>query len=409
MNKLIKKMSELYFSNKNRANINSSILMVVLFLMASLCFFQNISSLLITAGLIVLLIFSLSSFIKIENKKILFKANFEINNTFIILMIYVFYIFFSSKLIDTVQFSSNLINEMFIIIPMSFLLFFKYDKNSFIKISKYYTFLMFIFLIICILFNINNVNRGTMNIFGKSYDPNYLGLSFILPTVLSMFLIFKSSGKLRIFYLAFVILSLFFSLLSGSRGTTISLLSGITICFISRLFKDYKRIITKKNIIIFSLSALIIIIIFLLFIPTATLERFKIENMLSLGGRVDIWKKAISCFRNSSLKNMFLGNGIGSFRSIVAFYLYDYYHIAHNFIINGLIEIGLFGIIILVLLICNIIIDSIRKKNYFVLSLIVSTTLMYLTLDLSILFWIIVTLCTIILNDKNLNQYFCEG
>ena len=102
------------------------------------------------------------------------------------LIFYIFYLFFANKIVGTVSSYPNLINWIFIITTFTLMMLKGISDVNFKKISKVYCLIVFVFLLISIFMNLNNQNRSAMNFFGSSYDPNFMGLNFIFPALLSL-------------------------------------------------------------------------------------------------------------------------------------------------------------------------------------------------------------------------------
>lgn len=388
---------------KNIINSNyEAILMSLILLISIFSFFQNLSSIFTTAILILICFIISTKYICFEKKKIQLKINKEINKITFIMVLFCIYVFLSSKIIGDTQNFITLNSNLFIILTMALIINESFSCENIHKPIITYNLIMTILLILCIVLNIDNINRGVMKFFSYKYDPNYMCSSFLLLFFFQIKFLFAQVNKFRYLNIIIIILFVFLCLLCGSRGITLAALFGTIIYVLLNFLKKCKKPkkVNIKKVLIFVVIALIIIILFKYIIPESTLDRFKIKNMLSFGGRSGIWKKSLQTFLSAPLANKLIGYGMGSFVSAVQYFNYGMYLMSHNVIINLLIETGIIGIILFIIMIYFIFKQQKENKNYFGICLTISTLLLYLTLDMNLNFWINIVISSLILNSK---------
>ena len=387
---------------KNIININyETILISLLLLISMLSFFQNLNSVFTTSILLVICFIISSKYICIENKKIKLKVNKEIKKLSFMMILFCIYIFLSSKILGDTQDFVVLNSNFFIIMTMALLSNEEFNYKNIHKPIIIYNLVMTILLILCIILNIKNDNRGVMNFFSYKYDPNYMCSSFLLVFFFQIKSLFTQTNKFKYFNVIIIILYIFLCLLCGSRGITIATLIGtilyIILYFLKRNKKHLK--INIKKVLMFGFITILVIIIFKNIIPENTLERFEIKNMESFGGRSGIWLKAMQTFLSAPLINKLIGYGTGSFIGVVQYFNYGAYLSSHNIIINLLIETGIIGIVLFIIMFYFIIKHQRKSNNILGFSLIISTLLLYLTLDMNLNFWVNIIISNFIVSS----------
>lgn len=185
-------------------------------------------------------------------------------------------------------------------------------------------------------------NRETIVLFGSSEDPNQLTGYFILPVAVCLERIVeaKESNKLRLFYIFFILVIMYFVLKTGSRGGLIAILGTVFM---------YTVISVKgiKNKLITIFVVLFIVVVFWVFImpflPETVLERFNLTRIIEdrASNRFDIWQTLITDLL-SNINGFIFGKGF----SATAVPLSEAgisNNVAHNHIIQLYYDQGLMG------------------------------------------------------------------
>ncbi|MCX6729965.1 MAG: O-antigen ligase family protein [Candidatus Portnoybacteria bacterium] len=229
-------------------------------------------------------------------------------------------------------------------------------------------------------------SSSVLRIFGSFTDPHSFSLYLLLIIpfifVFAMPLIKNKvrEGKIskqQIFWLVWLILSMFFIVLSGTRGVWLSVVFAILASIYLLIKKmNFNRIVS---------CVVVVVIIFILLIPIASvftaIPQFKERNnndaslvlkrlasILNLDetsnqGRVYIWKKSLESFK----KHPLLGIGVGNFPVVLEqdIALAKAGSSAHNLYLNFLVENGIFAFILIILIVLEILstIFSVLKTN----------------------------------------------
>jgi len=233
-------------------------------------------------------------------------------------------------------------------------------------------------------------------------DPNHFASGLILPFCISFYKILNSKTRGQKFILNIIISTILATavILTGSRGAALGLVVAILFLFF----------MSKKSGTYLILTLLIIFLVYLFclnMMPYSLLQRFTLNSILSSGGagRVPLWHVGLLAF----LEKPLTGWGFNTFMIITAgafpesAYLgVKYQQVAHNIFIQILSEMGIFGLIILVLALAGIFrssfVSSRKIPNFrpitsaFVGIIVTSLTLGTLNYKY---FWLIITLGTL--------------
>jgi len=183
-------------------------------------------------------------------------------------------------------------------------------------------------------------------------NPNFVGSISVLGISILLLLSFELK-KYRLIYLLVVFFGVFTIFLSGSRTAVASLVILSIYCVVV--------ILTTKE----RLTQLIVVGSLILtagiswaLLPSRINRRLisiitLIESQ-SLGNRGDIWLKGFEIF----LENPLFGTGSGTFYTIVGRY-------AHSIYLSTLVELGVIGFILFVLLPATVYISAVRYRKYF--------------------------------------------
>jgi len=181
------------------------------------------------------------------------------------------------------------------------------------------------------------------------FDENYLAVIISLGIPMSWYLSLHAHSVLKkALYRIFPAMAFIAILLTASRGGFLVML--ISFMFIVLSFTELKR--KEKAVVFISLIGLLIVI--LPFIPVESIERIEtIDDELSKGSlnsRIQIWKAGLESIGDISFSGIGIlwGNGIGTFRTVVAPYLGGIPFAAHNAYLSILVETGVIGLLLYV-------------------------------------------------------------
>jgi hypothetical protein len=120
-------------------------------------------------------------------------------------------------------------------------------------------------------------------------------------------------------------------------------------------------------------------------IDSAILERFEVSNVIDGKGtgRLDIWSNSLQYFfRESSLIRLFFGYGYDSFME-VSYMANHGYRLAHNILIQVLVEQGFIGLILLCVFLLKLFLSMVRHERYFMTGAIIGYVSVGMTLDIN--------------------------
>lgn len=179
--------------------------------------------------------------------------------------------------------------------------------------------------------------RAIFSVFGVKQDPNYLGYLFLFPVAVGVTELFESHGVVRkLLYGAMAVAMLFAVLLTGSRGALLGLMAVAGICALMRFRKLWAKILFCLGMLVL---ALVVYGALLTLLPENLASRFTIESVVSSRGtyRLDTWIRAFRAMNREPYKLLF-GFGNGTSLTVIGGRW-----VAHNFIIQLLLELGIVG------------------------------------------------------------------
>ena len=188
-----------------------------------------------------------------------------------------------------------------------------------------------------------------------SMDPNEWCCYMIAPSAIALSILFDQKKKIiwKLVCAAFLFFSIYGCVLSGSRGGLLSI--------VLTLFFEVFYFIKKKPIFIFGIMFFTIGMIFIVskyVLPTLSnnlISRFSFDEMVSSGGsnRIFIWKDILDFLLNNPLRFIF---GVGFFGAA------DVTYVAHNQLIQVLLDNGIVGLILYLMILFNLFIEA-KKKS----------------------------------------------
>lgn len=231
--------------------------------------------------------------------------------------------------------------------------------------------------------------RRTIIIFGNEFDPNIVASIIMIALLIMVDRFFNQKSTSCVLRILFLAVGLLFT---GSRGALISTVAG----FGAYLLLQMKNRGNRRRVLLLVSLGILAAIVTLIVLPSELfLSRFTFDSLFGLDeyragahNRWTIWKYALSLVPKAPL----LGYGCGNFFSAIA----TVYRrcASHNLYILILVENGLIGLLVFSTGLYRIFKAALRRKNYAILALLVSVSVMALTLDSLTckFYWVIIIL-----------------
>lgn len=104
----------------------------------------------------------------------------------------------------------------------------------------------------------------------------------------------------------------------------------------------------KKLVLIILIVGLVVLLID--YLPESLKIRFTVEDVIERGGsgRTELWQQSVDLYRGSNLFRQIFGYGTASIQWCFSHYGYSDTHVAHNIILETLVELGAVGTVIYV-------------------------------------------------------------
>lgn len=235
------------------------------------------------------------------------------------------------------------------------------------------------------------INKGTFSEdrlilnFGRYMDPNFFAVGLVLINAVLMDNIMKKQylkrSLIAIIFLFIVII------MTGSRG---GLLANTFVILTYFIMSD-KSFISK--LLFLAVGFIMFLLIFNIikdYIPPWVLDRFELSKVTSSGGsgRTKIWADNLSYYMDSSLIRLIVGYGFSSF-SVISMKTLGAARASHNIYIQSLIEGGIVGFSILIMMIIIIIRNALKENNIYIIAATVGLAIGGVSLDIHIsrFFW----------------------
>jgi len=221
--------------------------------------------------------------------------------------------------------------------------------------------------------SINSIN-GRMFIGTENYiqDPNYLCGFLIFPI---LYFMKKLIVKKNISYSVLMLLIMLYIIFrTGSRGGLLALVIAI---FAYLMCAEAKKMSSKiLGLMVVSFS---ILIIFMLFVPDEIMQRYNLSYTLNDGaaGRFDIWRDLWNKYQDFDLWQKWFGGGSGNVR-----YFSFYRNVAHNLWLETLIELGIFGLVNLIVIHAYFIVKAWKTKDKLYFATLIGYEVMTMSLSL---------------------------
>lgn len=190
-------------------------------------------------------------------------------------------------------------------------------------------------------------------------DPNYFITSMVFVVACLMYLTFKPGRRyLKAIYIAEMLVIVVYTLLIGTRG---GLLAILTVILFGMLVASKQPV---KLLVTFAVAAFVLLAFAKAFVPQDMLSRFTLKNMLSSGGsgRTTIWKNYLSIYSSGNPLQLLFGFGKDVPPKIyLESFGRGYY--AHNLYVKELVEGGIVGLALFLYLCLKTLVTAKRRKN----------------------------------------------
>jgi len=193
---------------------------------------------------------------------------------------------------------------------------------------------------------------------GGFLNPNAFGLAGLTVTFFSLINYFYENQKqiLKTTFLSFSLLGICIILMSGSRGTMLSLIIGLIV-----FFANTKTFRTVRIILVIILFSVLSLMLFEERISATLAQRISLLGEDRGAGRMDIWKDYLSEFP----KYIFTGAGLHRSIEVIKNSYSVILKTTHNNYLRVLVEFGLLGLLFFIMGIKQIYKRLSRSKSYF--------------------------------------------
>jgi O-antigen ligase len=213
-------------------------------------------------------------------------------------------------------------------------------------------------------------SRVTLYIKNARQDQNYLvGTIYYLVSACGYYLCFSDNKKIKKLALIIAILSLVFTILTGSRGGLIA----VCAIFLIYLIEYYKKSANKKQILGKTITIGILIwlysILAMRVLPSEFTSRFTISNIISTSGagRFIIWKEELRAFKEGGIFVWLFGYGM---QTTAIFN--ERLILAHNSYLEYLVGEGLVGFSLFIAIIIDYFRRAVNSKNIYMSAVLVA-------------------------------------
>lgn len=220
------------------------------------------------------------------------------------------------------------------------------------KVQGIYMYITIVNMIVGIYMLINNEltyqGRLSITIGSIQQDPNWCALFFVIPFNYALYNI-KNGGNSRTMLLAAcLLLCVYITVLTGSRGALLGLLISMLVWVLGR------RKSRLKNLVLMILAALIGAVVLADFIPSNMLER--ILSAKDGDSRLIIWANLIREYGAGNVFQILFGRGDNACLSVLGIG-------AHNDILETLFEFGIVGLVARIVFWTELIVATRKARN----------------------------------------------
>lgn len=216
---------------------------------------------------------------------------------------------------------------------------------------------------------VNISGTTVLRAFGSFPDPHLFALYVNMLTPFS-FLLYATTKKR--FYLVMALIMITAGILSFSRASYLSLFSALLFfVFTKNIFNIFKKYFLSTLFLVFIVMSLVLI-------PNPLTTRlgssFDIQEGSNIG-RIEMWKTAIEIIKENPLR----GVGIGNFSYYIDTTLAPKNPIyAHNILLDFGAEIGILGIILLLIILLSPIVSFFQNRSSLKLAIAVSFVVFFI-------------------------------
>lgn len=225
---------------------------------------------------------------------------------------------------NSIRLLAQMIMCFFILTTTSF----NQREESFLK--HVFIFSSMVYAVMIIVASWNTRVHSRVSLFGTSLDPNFIGIALIAATGIALDMLINN--KCKVFYIIAETLFIATIVISGSRGSLLSLASFCVLYFFAFVIKGkmkwYKKILTI--VIVFGLIA-VILVLFKNILPDYWERLTKFDDNAD-NGRFELWERAWKTFKDHPLLGIGFGGMYNTFGSAT-----------HNTHLQILSEFGLVG------------------------------------------------------------------
>ena len=147
-----------------------------------------------------------------------------------------------------------------------------------------------------------------------------------------------------------------------------------------------------RTILLSAIAITLFSIIVQYFLSGGLAQRFSIYDVISSGGtgRTRIWGDALRSYHDDSLMRQLFGYGFGTFGKTQGIF-WGHYTASHNDFVGILIELGLFGLILYIVVWTKLIQKTVIDRNWMALSLLVVVFVGSLSIEMLIkkMLWLV--------------------
>lgn len=249
--------------------------------------------------------------------------------------------------------------------------------------------------------DINNISGGrvTLTIGGLVADNNNLAASLCVPIICSFAFAYSKdvTFKQKILFYFFFAIMVFALLMTGSRGGLLALVAGVSV-FLLKANGGIKI----RTVLLGAFLVVVLSFVLQNYLSSALSSRFTLQSVIESGGtgRIDIWKRALIIFSSSNVFQMLFGYGFGSFPDVLSRYS-GWYVASHNDFIGVLLDLGILGLVLFLLLWRKMISHCYHGERYTELGILVAMLVSSMSMEMTIkkMFWLAIYLAFVNIVD----------
>ncbi|HGF7952272.1 O-antigen ligase family protein [Enterococcus faecium] len=227
--------------------------------------------------------------------------------------------------------------------------------------------------------DVSNGGRLTLSVNGATQDQNYLNGYMLFAFA---FFMNKAIVEKKFLYLIPSVGLLFFTLMTGSRGSLLAFAVVVLMIFVINMFSSPRM---RIGIILTAIIICIIVLVgyqdFLLFLPEEIAIRFTPDYIANYKGtnRSDLWIEILKIYKEGSIGRQLFGYGYGTVPTVNTFN----HLVAHNLWLDHLITGGIFGLIVMICMHVIFLREAWRNKNAVIFATYSGYLTMCMTLSLT--------------------------